>query len=204
MANFLVRHGSPSYGDNLYEDYLYGGLGQREFDLSESAKQAIFESNNKQTYTKIYHSPANVCVQTAEILSQKLNIETRIMHDLYHVKHDFSKFTNVSLWVDGKAPNDHTEMNKLRKSSITHFLEDKLSDPKQQTLERFSRLEKLLRECENALFVSHGYTLKLFYLYLKTSFRVSQQELISIAQVDQSFGESLQGFVYPNLDMFVL
>lgn len=204
MTNFLIRHGSPIYGDNLYEDYLYGGLGQREFDLSESARQAVLESNNKHTYTKIYHSPANICVQTAEILSQKLNIEMLAMQDLYHVKHDFSKFMDASAWLDGKAPKDYTEMYKLRKNSITHFLEDKLLDPKQLTLERFSRLEKLLRECENVLFISHGYTLKLFYLYLKTGFKVDEQELLSIAQVDQSFGESLQGFAYPDLDLFVL
>jgi hypothetical protein len=41
MSNLLIRHVSPKYSGNLYEDYLLGGLMQRNFSLSDSGKEIV-------------------------------------------------------------------------------------------------------------------------------------------------------------------
>jgi broad specificity phosphatase PhoE len=202
MNNIIIRHPSPEYTSNLYQDYLDNGLMQKDFYLSEKSHQYLSENLTKLgslNLQKVLYSPATVCQQTAQIISDNLKIEKFELSELNIVKHDFSTFTDSQLWIDGKQPDD-SEMQRLRGNSIIYFLEDKLSEPKSDILQRFERLKEILVTEKSCLFISHGYTIKLFYLYLKTDFKVSKEELVTLSETDKSFGESLQGFDYPTLN----
>jgi broad specificity phosphatase PhoE len=203
MSNLLIRHVSPKYSGNLYEDYLLGGLMQRDFSLSDSGKEIVLTSLNKLRDTgcqKIFYSPATICKEMAQMISNGLKIEMFELSDLKMVKHDFSQFTNPALWVNGKSPDD-SEMKWLRQNSIIHFLQDRLLESKQDIIDRFNSLKNKLDVEKAGLFISHGYTIKLFSLYLRTEFSVSQQEILELAETEKSFGESLQGFEYPSLSL---
>lgn len=80
-------------------------------------------------------------------------------------------------------------------------MQDRLLESKQDIIDRFNSFKNKLDVEKGGLFISHGYTIKLFFLYLRTNFSVSQQEILELAETDKSFGESLQEFEYPSLSL---
>lgn len=192
--NILIRYASPTYSNDLYDDYCKSGLLQDVLHISEKGLEEIAIAHFTEA-KKIYFADSHVASETATAIAERYNIkDLELLPELKNIKHDFTKYIQKS------ELNDLSKMLYLRKQFFTDLINDKLLEEKSDIINRFMSLKKFLDTETNAIFVTHGLTLVALKIFLTIGFDTSIENFGKVVDFSLPFYGSLKGFSYPTLD----